>query len=120
MATLSVAGLSGCAERVASLHLETSHCPSVSVVAAGRVMNFYEVLLDIQGQSSVMLMSNIDVPGDESQHVLALEPTQDGISVQISDSEQVRDIDLQLAPQCRIITVRPNKSFKPNPLRGSA
>jgi|SRR5690554_2885336 len=109
----------GCEKRVTSSHLQTDLCPTVSVTAVGRAVNFYRVVIDIEGHGSHELVSNTDMPGDESRYVLGLRDTLSGVDVLVNGSDSVMDLDLQVAPSCRVRTVRPNNAFKPKPLRST-
>ena len=112
--------LSGCMQRVESLQIDTPSCPPVAIVAAGRIMNFYRVDLEIAGREPLTLVPNIDMPGDESRYILGLRKSPDGVQILISGSKYVRDADLKISSQCRVTTVRPNSAFKPTSFRGLA
>lgn len=100
--------LAGCKKDVASLAIERAGCPPVSVVASGRAMNFYEVHLRIGGKDPVLLMANIDMPGDELQDILSLQESPAGIDLLVSGSPYVTDVNLPISARCHIKTVRPS------------
>ena len=114
LASLLVAG---CEKRIESMRLQSDICPEVSVVAVGRSINFYRVVVDIEGHGSHELVANIDMPGDELRYILGLRDSPSGVEILVSASQAVRELDLQISSRCRVRTVGPNSSFKPTPLR---
>ena len=117
LATLLTAG---CEKRIESSQLQSDHCPMVSVATVGRMINFYSVVIDIEGHGSYEIVPNIDMPGDESRYIVGLRPSSSGVDVIISEPGLVRDLDLQISPKCKLRTVGSNMSFKPTLLRKAA
>ena len=107
----------GCEKRMESSRLQSDICPTISVAAVGRVVNFYRVVIDIEGHGSHEVVANIDMPGDESRYIFGLSGSPSGVDVLVSASEGIRELDLQVSAQCRVRTVGPNSSFKPTPFR---
>lgn len=97
---------SGCSNEVVAYQVTSPSCPSLKIIAKGRVEN-YKILIKIEGEDSpIILVENIDLPSDVGQYILNVESVEDGIKISVIESDYVKNIDYYLTKECRIYTTR--------------